>query len=67
MVRRAFNSCGAAYWNDLLPKVSSLKSGTVSRPLSFDLSDTMRDTMRVDLLDNILKLIVHLTSCIMMN
>ena len=36
---RAFHSCGAAYWNDLLPKVFSLKSGIVSRPLSFDLSD----------------------------
>ena len=36
---RAFHSCGAAYCNDLLPKVSSLKSGTVSRALSFDISD----------------------------
>ena len=34
---RAFHSSGAVYWNDL-PKVSSLKSGTVGRPLSFDLS-----------------------------
>ena len=35
----AFHSCWAAYWNDLLPKVSSKMSGTVSRPLSLDLSN----------------------------
>ena len=36
---RSLQFRGPAYWNDLLPNVSSLKSGTTSRPLSFDLSD----------------------------
>ena len=31
---RSFHSRVSAYWNDLLPNESSLKSGTVSRPLS---------------------------------
>ena len=31
---RSLQFCGPAYWNDLLPNVSSLKSGTTSGPLS---------------------------------
>ena len=31
-----------AYWNDLLPNISSLKSGSTSMPLSFELSDMVQ-------------------------